>query len=584
MMISIKCSLAALLACLSTIVVSIGVPQIPTPSFQANDALAGAPLESEERDPDEACDGRCMVDLQSLVQVGVKIKRGQELEVDSPKPEVELEPTKPPPSPEPALGQKKEKQVGETKPAGNDPKNADVPRADGDAKPGEENGLGKVGWLKHLPQGWEGSVVDCGNEAQITAVEAKVEERALSFMLIGAVSFIMMLFYLVNARSDEVRMATWRMTSATISVFSAVMMYRCVKRIFVENSPRATHDVCWLLVGLFVICFVCAQGSCLFFLKRRYEKIALASYTTLLGRVAAFAATFGFAAMQEVHPFCTSWLWSLSVAGIAAITLVLFFWIAFKVRSRVVVADDFATVDEEAAWNSEVEILEDDMISFCVGFLIMQAVRFKIKGGLQPYDPSTPPVGITETNAHMLMFVSIIFFSLTFLVALYVDHKRKMRLLQVHDKLGERITNCSLHISFLTMGWCLIFWGEWQVIIMEIANSRIACCIIASLVLTFLCVAGLFVFGYLGERFGILEHTLRSFVIALGAIVGASWGRVFNIAFLDISYEHSLKGMNQSMALVILVSALCIVVLPAWRFYILPKTMRLPNAEPILTK
>eukprot|EP00747_Dinoflagellata_sp_TGD_P025774 gnl/TRDRNA2_/TRDRNA2_131478_c0_seq3.p2 gnl/TRDRNA2_/TRDRNA2_131478_c0~~gnl/TRDRNA2_/TRDRNA2_131478_c0_seq3.p2 ORF type:complete len:101 (+),score=19.54 gnl/TRDRNA2_/TRDRNA2_131478_c0_seq3:40-303(+) len=71
----------------------------------------------------------------------------------------------------------------------------------------------------------------------------------------------------------------------------------------------------------------------------------------------------------------------------------------------------------------------------------------------------------------------------------------------------------------------------------------------------------------------------------MGVVVGASWGRVFNVAFNDLlEDEGMLPGLDTNVKMSILNCCLLIVVLPAWRLFILPKTVAedkgLPDRPP----
>eukprot|EP00747_Dinoflagellata_sp_TGD_P183655 gnl/TRDRNA2_/TRDRNA2_38678_c1_seq1.p1 gnl/TRDRNA2_/TRDRNA2_38678_c1~~gnl/TRDRNA2_/TRDRNA2_38678_c1_seq1.p1 ORF type:complete len:189 (+),score=30.88 gnl/TRDRNA2_/TRDRNA2_38678_c1_seq1:56-568(+) len=137
--------------------------------------------------------------------------------------------------------------------------------------------------------------------------------------------------------------------------------------------------------------------------------------------------------------------------------------------------------------------------------------------------------------------------------------------------LPMNITRGTLHVTSMTMAWCTLFWGEWQIYIPGFMDgSRIAGCLLVALGHTFNTVLWIFVLDYIANRFQVVEQALRSIMTTFGVLVGIAWARVFNVAFQDLA-ETADMGGSKEVRMPIFVVCLMIVVLPAWRMYILPK-------------
>ena len=105
-------------------------------------------------------------------------------------------------------------------------------------------------------------------EAEVEA-EAEAEEEEFtdvdlseSLMLLGSILFIMMLFYLVNDPDKDMKYYSWSVISATLSIFSAVLIFSGVNQLIHSYLlPEGDGGGMKLLLGLaeLLIYFVLLQ-------------------------------------------------------------------------------------------------------------------------------------------------------------------------------------------------------------------------------------------------------------------------------------------------------------------------------------
>lgn len=147
--------------------------------------------------------------------------------------------------------------------------------ASGEHGSGEGEG-GEVGHEGGHEGGEEGNPHEEGHEGGEEGEEGEGHEhepeysstdRQVACMLLGSVSFVLALLYLVNWNDDDIRRYTWKIISTTISIFLAVLLFggfnQIVLQFFgteeeIEHLPESTRWILSIVQVLHCLVYVVA--------------------------------------------------------------------------------------------------------------------------------------------------------------------------------------------------------------------------------------------------------------------------------------------------------------------------------------
>jgi len=437
---------------------------------------------------------------------------------------------------------------------------------------------------EHAEHG-ESGTTEHGEHDHLSAKEepAEAESFALAVFLMGGTSSIMFVFYLVNNSHEGIKATTWRVMNMTVSIFVAVLMYGTIKLFLLEFMASTKLGSMWsgslasLELTLFFVFYLGTHG--LLFKLKEGDKARLVAFGTVAGHMTGFAAMYGFADTAE-HAMIEE----LEAQGIvliivgSALIMGVLALVMGKVMDKISNADGIMDEDE-IEWIDTCNETDDDVFCLAISFLIVLLIRFLIRGKAMPYEPGK--VGdVTQSDANILLAVGFGFIALVGAGTAYIS---KRLATPRHGSaniraLEKRATSLVQHLISMCMAWTFLFWAEWQLYVWGWESTIIGGALVVAVFSScsgFTCV---YLLNYLEERLQgkMARKALKSMELAVGVCVGFSWERAFDVGFEEI--EHSLEHRyNMHFQPIVYVAGLSLVLLaivaPAWRLYILPKTM-----------
>jgi len=419
--------------------------------------------------------------------------------------------------------------------------------------------------------------------------------RQIGLMLVGAVTFQMALFYLVNNRDPDIRRYSWYTIGTTISIFCAVLVFEGLNAVlpFHDLAPGARTGI-----GLahFLVWFVLTEGLLLYIalhwkdgsspsdgasLKRSEAPLVLGAkcWGGLLAHVTAFAAIAAAVDAQFLLQELLGGTGVLLAPVLVAVVLPPLFLLAARVRNRIIMADGVATREEEV-WEETAQEVENDVFSLSVAFLVARCVAYELEGKLHPAHDHG---GRTHSATEISVSAAAAFVALLGMVTCHVYEKGlpqpapNRRLLLMLQMLGS-----------FTFAWCGLQAADWvcENSALEYKWTHVWAKVTLALVVSLLSVGVMFVADFVAD----LERTppavdaaIRDVVLSLGMLIGFSWEHAFALGLEDISADEAAVGdeaeMGEAVGRLIFSLFLVLVVFPAYRWYIAPLVFELEDAN-----
>jgi len=414
-------------------------------------------------------------------------------------------------------------------------------------------------------------------------------------MILGVVGFVSILVFLVNYPDPDIRHASWQFLSRTVCICSAVLVSKSTTKVALSEilhsldasehnfvaDMSAIHDPiyetsfkaialsfsCWLS---FWIMF---QVYLLF-----YRGTHIVAISRLGGHIVAFAGLDAFTCLQSGEAPLDILRKTPVNSIVCAMSVAVVMWLVLELAEsgRKYFVNRRSDPKKYKDWFHECREAESEAASLIIGLLLSQTIRHCISGEHPPLHGGKPK-SKSNNQIFLLLFIAVglaaIVVRLEILLKKVLNHADSPGL----KKGLFRFIRIVVDTVSMTMAWCLLYWGEW--FIYKWTNDRgvghgdrMTALLVVAAVLSGLCMAGIFIIVGLSRRFksDTHKHGLHALGVALGMVVGCAWEDVFIEAVGGVKSLNFLK-LKQSYSTLILIFLLCVVTIPVWIFYILPK-------------
>jgi len=414
----------------------------------------------------------------------------------------------------------------------------------------------------------------------------------IAVMLLGSIGFMMATFYMVNHSDKDLRVMTWKVICATISIFVSVLIYQAfddaIKAMFLEGASSIAkmqvaflHSFVWFLLLQLLLatvsraiswpCQNAAEDT-----PDDQRELDLKCWAVILGHITGFASISAWSQLQA------------HLSGSVLILPIAFFalWALFRVtdiiREWVSLADDGVKDKMEEAWDEATEETEDDVMALTLSFLVVQTIRFWIYGVLPDeegnLEDSTLKPSLPQAFFALSIGIGIAMFSYFRTVYGSSNHSRY----SIWLRLVSDFSSCWLIMFSIDRIMTLANLGGGQY---GVLGNVITACF-----LTFLSFTVMYFLDKEADKVeesmdlegketpqnvtalhGRKKVAMRATVLAIGVLIGFAWEKCFDVAVNETAEKEAQAGIvPPSLVKVALALMLATLVVPAWRWYILP--------------
>lgn len=498
-------------------------------------------------------------------------------------------------------------------------------------------------------------------EGFTTEQMADVINLCISLMLLGSVTFIMVTFYLVNHRDEDIKKIAWSVISTTISIFASVLVFQAIEGVvetYIIDGKSTTVTIVIYMVQM-VIWWIILQILLAYFagaMTKRFQELKIDEHTvfkdekiasleakkqrkwdsehqeevkkvkteheemvkkqkesleldvkcwaTLLGHITGFAAISGFGSIQQALPpklYYTGGVPVVAGIGVAGVYSASN-WIRFKIMTKRRGAKQSIG---DKMYQGEATETENDVMALAVSFLFVQVIRQILTGSLPDIEGVDGDDVVISSKVPYLMAAcgAAACFLLLFKCA------------AIPEK-GGYFPRCHIYIRLILsmmMSWSLLFSIDYFLVhYVGVDEDGSICTVTAALIATFVGFGLIFIFDKIVDLFKPEEHkegegepahegkekeeheekkkfsvlvkeqltkAFQACIMGLGILVGFAWERAFDAAVSGAASADAFNSIPPCFVKLIVASALALIVIPAWKWYILKVALENPYEE-----
>lgn len=308
-------------------------------------------------------------------------------------------------------------------------------------------------------------------------------------------------------------------------------------------------------------------------LEREASERQIKCWSMLFAHMAGFAMISAGGDLQHSEVFVEHWFMSLVSVAANVAFLLLIFWISAKLRPRPDESDD--SDDNNAPielWNEHAIEAEDELFCLAISFLLVQALRFQVTGIMPTKTGLEPGKNFGAREIWTIYAEAVLFAVATVAVVL----------LGKTGRLAD-LTRGTLSMSF---AWCLLFASRWMfeswplLVRLNISPFSIEGRLVLSLFLSAFACSVIIVLDQIedaatGDDRRVTHKIVKNIVTGLSILVGFTWETTMDgctEAVVSMFHNHERRRL---VSKIFGCCIILLVVLPAWRRYILHNVVKL---------